>query len=232
MRPMARRSRPRCAARASASSSPRRARSSTSAACSTRRSRRSRASAGIARGLDLPPLLLQGGAVRPDGHRLPRRARRRPARRVAAPRARRPRSPSAPAPTPVLRALPRLPGLRAVAHAPAGAASCTPSSLTRSGCAWGRDGDCLGGCSPSWPTAREPATPRLDDPAFTANLLWTRRLDRCTSRASASPSAWRPGVPELFAVDARAGRRDLVAHALGAVSCGPAPPPRRRPSAS
>ena len=76
---------------------------------------------GIARGPDLPPVLLQGGALRPHRDRLPGRARRAAGRGdVGRPRAGRAARGVGARLRRLLPALPRVPGLRAVAHAPAG----------------------------------------------------------------------------------------------------------------
>ena len=136
-------------------------------------------SVGIARGLIYRQLLLQGGALRAHGHRLPRRARASCSRPRSPAPSSRPRSSSgSPRPTPA----------SASATPPFSTArwrSCTgpraelQRDRLRVGLAAARPGDgelhrrssptC---CAP----APRAATFAVDDPDYTANLLWTQTL--------------------------------------------------------
>ena len=171
---------------------------------------------------DLPPVLLQGGALRPHRHRLPGRARR-PAGRGHVGRAR-PGRPARGVGARLRRLLPALPGvprLRAVAHAAARPASCarrvglrvaapgpghrraassTLSEILRAGA---RDG-----------------TFTVDDPDYMANVLWTQVL------GAMHLARIRVGVRQ-----ARAGDPGALHGRARAARATPAWPARWRPSA-
>ena len=138
---------------------------------------------------DLPAVLLQGGAVRPDGHRLPRRARRRAARRRAT--TRRTRAPSSSAAARPTRLLPALPAFL----------DCALSLMRRparelreivSESVWLRLGQGMPRCVEHVADILRDGAGTgfaVEDPDYMANVLWTQMLGTCTSRASASASA-------------------------------------------
>ena len=107
--------------------------------------------------------------------------------------------------------LPGVPRLHALAHAPPGARSCASCSRTRCGCGWAR------GSPPASRTSRRSCAPSgVEDPDYVANVLWTQILGTThLARIGVGIRQAAPGVPELFTVRARAGRRDLRAQRAG-----------------
>ena len=147
----------------------------------------------------LPPLLLQGGALRAHGHRLPRRARgaardrdrqRRASRAAALERV-------AEAYAGLLPALPGLPRQLAGADAPARPPSCRRSSPSRSGCGSARGWRAASGSSPTCcAPGRRAARSRSTTPTTRRTCSGPRRSARCTWRGSASGvRRARPGRP-------------------------------------
>ena len=171
---------------------------------------------------DLPPLLLQGGALRPHGHRLPARARRRAARPPSPARAgRSPSSRAAPAPTPASACATR-PSWTAslVADARPGRASCTSSCPSRSGCASARAWRAASTTSPTMlRAASSRATSTSTTPTTSANVLWTQGARHHAPRADRRGRP--PGGARACPASSRSSPSGVVAtcveHAMAAV---------------
>ena len=128
---------------------------------------------------DLPPLLLQGGALRPHRHGLPGRARRRAARR-ASPATRAP-------PTRLEPSAPRAYAGFCGATRPSSTARCRSCTARPASCT-SRLGVGLAAARPGHGALRRAARRRscaraprratfdVDDPDYTANVLWTQAL--------------------------------------------------------
>ena len=168
-------------------------------------------------GADLPRLRLQGGAVRPHGHALPRRAAR--ARARAARGRSRTRSTASRASA---CATPR--SWTARCRSCAGPRrSCASASARAPGCGSARR------CRRAWPRSRGSSPTRAcEDPDFTANRLYTQVLGTMhLARIGLGVNEAAPGVPGAFPLDPETVRRACVADGLALASA--ATPPSRTP---
>ena len=193
----------RCARSASASWSPRRGRCSTSAACRTRRSRRSRsrsASRAASSTAASPPRRSSSCSRSPTtSPSSPSCSRRRSAelRRPA-----RPARAAWPRPTPASASATRPSSTARWRSCSARRASSTRSSRSRSGCASARGWRAASASSPtSCARGVESGAFELEDPDYTANVLWTQTLGAMhLARIGVGVRRLAPGVPELFTV--------------------------------
>ena len=158
---------------------------------------------------DLPPVLLQGGAVRPDGDRLPRASSTRcSTAAIAATRTPSSSSSAGRGPTPGSASATRRSWTARSRSCAGRRASCTTWSPSRSGCGSARASPRVHHVSQLLRRRPDAGVFDVEDPDYTANVLWTQTLGHDAPRPyPGRRQAGGAGDPGAVCDRARAGRR-------------------------